>query len=62
MGGEPKESAGTPHLLEIKSFNSLQAHTVDPDAVSRTNAALTRVVTTSFKSPLTRILIDTVLA
>ena len=41
------------------SINSLQSHSVDPDAVGRSNIALTRVVTTTFKSPLTRILIDT---
>ena len=59
MGIGPKGSEAQPQLLEIKSFYSLQAHTVDPDAVGRTNAALTRVVTTAFKGPLTRILIDT---
>ena len=34
MGIGPKGIEAQPQLLEIKSFYSLQAHTVDPDAVA----------------------------
>ena len=57
-GGLIKEEMNTTSLAII-FINSSQSKSVDPENVGRSNKASTRVVISTYKSPLTRILIDT---
>ena len=57
-GGFTKEEMNTTSLAII-SINSLKSQFVDSDDLERSNKASRRVVITTFKSPLARILIDT---